>query len=259
MNWLTQIIEHKRQEIRPLIDATEEWELKAAGASGFRGFETALLSAGFGLIAEVKKASPSAGVIAAEFDPVKIAQRYASAGVQCISVLTDERFFQGHLEHLRQIRLQVMQPLLRKDFTVHAVQIYQAIWAGADAVLLIVAALSERELVDLLQVGRQTGIDVLVEVHDRSELDRALQAGATFVGINNRNLTTFEVDLRTTEALAPLIPEECTLVSESGIRTLDDLRRVAESGVDAVLIGESLMRAADPERTIRELQKIAKR
>jgi indole-3-glycerol phosphate synthase len=210
----------------------------------FRGFAAAL-QPGEGkvaLIAEVKKASPSAGVIVESFDPVAIAKIYAGAGVEAISVLTDEQFFQGRLDYLQLIRDQVPQPLLRKDFVLDPLQIMEAAVAGADAILLIVAALEQEQLVSLLETAALYQLDALVEVHTLAELDRALETDARLIGINNRNLATFEVDLSVTETLSEQVPDEIVLVSESGIRTAEDLSRIKACGVEAVLIGEALMR-----------------
>ena len=257
MNRLEEIVAYKRKEIAPWLAHTADWRERAAGIEPFRGFRKALVSEKFGFIGEVKKASPSAGVIVEDFDPVQIASVYDAAGASCISVLTDEKFFQGHLDYLALIRQRVPRPLLRKDFTIDEVQIYQAALAGADAVLLIVAVLTDRELKHFKTVAEQIGIDCLVEVHDEIELDRALGAGADFIGINNRNLATFTVDLHVTEQLAPKIPSSCTIVSESGIRTTEDIRRVIESGAHAALIGESLMRAKDPRALLKSFLEIA--
>ena len=246
MSRLEEIIAFKRKEIEPWLAHTADWHHRAAALGPFRGFQKTLMAVEFGFIGEVKKASPSAGVIAADFDPVRTALIYHEAGAHCISVLTDEKFFQGHLDYLALIRQKVPSPLLRKDFTIAEVQIYQAALAGADAVLLIVAALTDDELKRFMASAKDIGIDCLVEVHDETELGRALEAGADFIGINNRNLATFEIDLNVTERLAPKIPDGCTIVSESGIRTAEDIRRVIEAGVHAALIGESLMRATDP-------------
>jgi indole-3-glycerol phosphate synthase len=257
MNRLAEIIAHKRTEIEPLIAHTAEWQERARKLSSFRGFRKSLSADSFGLIAEVKKASPSVGVIAENFDPLKIALAYDRAGANCISVLTDEKYFQGHLDYLALIRKRVPRPLLRKDFTLHEVQIYQAALAGADAVLLIVAALNDWELTDLMKAADDCGIDALVEVHDEPELNRALTAGASFIGINNRNLATFQVDLRTTETLARLIPTDRLVISESGIRSVEDIRRVAGAGVHGVLIGESLMRAQNPQAVLESFRAAA--
>ena len=259
MSRLAEIVAYKRREIEPWLAHTADWHDRAAALGPFRGFRKALLSGKFGFIGEVKKASPSAGVIAADFDPVRIASIYHAAGANCISVLTDEKFFQGHLDYLALIRQKLPSPLLRKDFTIDEVQIYQAALAGADAVLLIVASLSDDELKRFKAAAKQIGIDCLVEVHDETELERALEAGADFIGINNRNLATFEVDLKVTEQLAPKLPKDCTIVSESGIRTAEDLQRVIAAGAHAVLIGEALMRAPDPRALLEGFLAVAQR
>ncbi len=206
-----------------------------------------------GLIAEVKKASPTAGIIAADFDPVVIAQKYEQGGAHALSVLTDKQFFQGDLTYLTRIRSHVALPLLRKDFMLHEVQLAEACVAGADAVLLIVAALEQDRLEALYQEAELLQMDVLVEVHNAEELDRALEIGATLIGINNRNLTTFEVDLATTEALSEEVPESVILVCESGLKTRLDTQRAFDAGCNAILVGESLMRAGDIAAQIDEL------
>ncbi len=259
MSRLGEIVAHKRKEIVPWLAHTADWHDRAAALGPFRGFRKALVSGEFGFIAEVKKASPSAGVIAEDFDAVRTGLIYHEAGANCISVLTDEKFFQGHLDYLAMIRHRVPRPILRKDFTIDEVQIYQAALAGADAVLLIVAALTDDELERFRTVADQIGIDCLVEVHDETELGRALDAGADFIGINNRNLATFDVDLKATERLAPKVPGGCTIVSESGIRTADDIRRVVAAGAHAVLIGEALMRAGDPRALLESFLAIARK
>jgi len=234
----------KREEIEQLRPRRDELHRAALLRNDFRGFASAL-DAGekkLALIAEVKKASPSAGVIVESFEPVAIAKNYARAGVEAISVLTDERFFQGHLDYLQLIREAVAQPLLRKDFIIDSLQITEAAAAGADAILLIVAALEQDQLIALLETAATYQLDALVEVHTFQELDRALETEARVIGINNRNLATFEIDLAVTERLSEEVPEEIVLVSESGIRTAEDLARIKACGVDAVLIGEALMR-----------------
>ena len=211
------------------------------------------------LIAEVKKASPSAGVICRDFDPVRIAKEYEAAGASCLSVLTDEKFFQGSLEHLRQIRAAVKLPLLRKDFIIDERQILEAIEWGADAILLIVAILSDDKLEKFHALAAEAGLAVLVEVHDEAELERAMKIGATLVGVNNRDLRTFKVDLATTERLAAkLFPSPATrrsslLVAESGVHTRADVKRLQRCGAKAVLVGESLMRWGNLQVKIREL------
>jgi indole-3-glycerol phosphate synthase len=244
MSRLDEILRAKRAEIERLQPRREELHRVALLRNDFRGFAAALEreKGKLALIAEIKKASPSAGVIVESFDPVAIARNYAHAGVDAISVLTDERFFQGHLDYLGAVRGVVPQPLLRKDFVLDPLQIMEAAAAGADAILLIVAALSQEELASLLETASLYQLDALVEVHTFPELDRALETEARIIGINNRNLATFEVDLTVTEKLSEQVPNDIVLVSESGIRTSEDLARIKACGVDAVLIGEALMR-----------------
>jgi indole-3-glycerol phosphate synthase len=244
MNRLEEILRVKRDEIEQLRPRRDQLHRAALLRNDVRGFASALQKAEgkVALIAEVKKASPSAGVIVESFDPVAIAKNYARAGVEAISVLTDERFFQGRLEFLNAVRAVVPQPLLRKDFILDPLQIMEAAVAGADAILLIVAALEQKQLVSLLETAALYQLDALVEVHTLAELDRALETDARLIGINNRNLATFEVDLSVTETLSEQVPDEIVLVSESGIRTAEDLARIKACGVNAVLIGEALMR-----------------
>jgi indole-3-glycerol phosphate synthase len=212
-----------------------------------------------GLIAEVKKASPSAGVIAEDFDPVAIAQQYEQAGAHAVSVLTDEQFFQGKLAYLTQVREAISLPVLRKDFMLHEAQIYEASVAGADAILLIVAALEQERLQALFQEAELCQLDVLVEVHTREELDRALDLGAKLIGINNRNLTSFTVDLHATEEISEDVPNDVVLVSESGIKTRGDTQRVFDCGCNAILVGESLMRTGNIARQVAELLDVEER
>jgi len=244
MDRLEEILRAKRDEIEALRPRRDELHRAALLRNDFRGFASALQpgEGKLALIAEVKKASPSAGLIVESFDPVAIAKNYARAGVEAISVLTDEKFFQGHLSYLATIRAVVPQPLLRKDFILDPLQIMEAAVAGADAILLIVAALKQHELISLLETATLYQLAVLVEVHTLAELERALETPAQVIGINNRNLATFEVDLSVTEKLSEEVPQEIVLVSESGIRTSEDLARIKACGVDAVLIGEALMR-----------------
>src|SRR5260370_5392226 len=230
MSRLAEISAYKRQEIAPWLNHTEDWEKRAQGQRHLRNFRLVLEMAPFGFIAEVKRASPSAGIIAEEFDPLAVALRYYEAGAHCISVLTDERFFHGHLDYLALIHQHVPLPTLRKDFTLHEAQIYQAILAGADAVLLIVAALNDQELGHLLQVSSKFGIDALVEVHDEAELDRALNAEADFIGNNTRNLPTCEVNIATTDRLEHKIPHHCTRITESAPHTRPDVQRICNAG-----------------------------
>lgn len=222
-----------------------------------RGFEAAILnslnSGWTAIIAEVKKGSPSKGVIRADFDPLEIAQIYQDNGASCLSVLTDEHFFLGHLSYLSQIREQVSLPLLRKDFIFDPYQIYQARAAGADAVLLIAAMLELSQLRDFAALAGELAMDVLLEVHDEAELEIALQTDCRMIGINNRDLRSFVVDISTSERLAALIPEGRIIVAESGITRREEIVRLSEKGLHAFLIGESMMRENDIGEKLREL------
>jgi indole-3-glycerol phosphate synthase len=260
MNKLEEIIAHKRTEVEKLLPRADKLRAAALERNDFRSFYGALHQGmeHLAVIAEVKKASPSAGVIAADFDPVEVAKTYDRGGASAISVLTDEKYFQGNLNYLALIREVTNAPLLRKDFIVHEVQIYESAVAGADAILLIVAALEQPQLVHLLKVAAACQLDALVEVHDRAELDRALATEACIIGINNRNLKTFAVDLETTRELAEDVPEDMILVSESGIKTPKEARQLFEWGANAILVGEGLMRSPDPAATIREFMQSAK-
>ena len=253
---LRQILETKKEEIARLRPKADLLRAAALERNDYRSLRDALSGKdkSLALIAEVKKASPSAGVIAAEFDPVATARMYDSAGASAISVLTDERYFQGQLSDLTRVRQEVSIPVLRKDFIIDPVQIYEAAVAGADAILLIVAALEQAQLVDLLDVAEAHQLDVLMEVHDLEELDRALSTDAQIIGVNNRNLRTFAVDLATTQKLAQEFPSDVILVSESGIKTREDARKVRQWGANAILVGESLMRAEDVAAQVRALR-----
>jgi indole-3-glycerol phosphate synthase len=218
-------------------------------------FASALHGNHIKLIAEVKKASPSRGVIRSDFNPVAIAQTYVANGAAAISVLTEARYFQGSLNHLRDIRraLGNRLPLLRKDFLCDPYQVYESRAHGADSVLLIVAILTPEKLKELLGLSHELGMSCLAEVHNEAELEIALKGGARIIGINNRDLTTLTVDLTTTERLRPLIPKDRTVVSESGIRDRSDMEKLKKWGVDAVLIGESLMSAPNISTKMKEL------
>jgi indole-3-glycerol phosphate synthase len=252
---LAEIIAHKRKEIEPLLLRADKLRYAALERNEFRSLSSSidLGSEKLGLIAEVKKASPSAGVIAKEFDPVKQAKKYAAAGASAISVLTDEKFFSGKLEYLVKIRQEVEIPVLKKDFIISEAQIYEASVAGADAILLIVAALDQDELKRLLDCAYTYQLEVLMEVHDLRELERALETDVKIIGVNNRNLKTFEVDLKNTEKISEEIPEDIFFVSESGIKTPQDAALVAGWGADAVLVGESLMRTNDVNLAVKEI------
>ena len=218
-----------------------------------RGFAKSLAGASRRIIAEVKRASPSKGLIRESCDPVAIAKDYASHGASAISVLTEERFFQGSLLYLEQIRTAVNLPLLRKDFIIDPYQVTEARSYGADAVLFIAALLDPGLLKDLCEQATALSLDALVEVHSEEELNAAVLAGARLVGINNRDLKTFEVNLTTTEKLAPLVPNGMPAVCESGIESVEQIRRVEKLGIHVFLIGESLMRAAQPGKKLRQL------
>ncbi len=251
---LAEIIRYKYEEIQPLKPREADLKREALLRNEYRGFRQILHQPGLPtLIAEVKKASPSAGVIAEDFDPVKQAIAYEQAGADALSVLTDEKFFQGSLDFMREVRARTSIPVLRKDFTVDPVQIYEAVVAGADAILLIVAALEQEQLQRLYDCARLFPIDILVEVHNLEELDVALDLGADIIGINNRNLKTFGVDLQTTADLAEEIPSDCLGISESGIKTASDVAFCREQGIDCFLIGETLMRSDNITATINDL------
>jgi indole-3-glycerol phosphate synthase len=265
MNILDTIVEQKKLEVARLPE-----RVLAAGdlrdAMLERGEQRDFLAAlrkprhgDIALIAEVKKASPSAGVICPDFDPVRIAKEYEAAGASCLSVLTDEKFFQGSLDYLRQIRAAVKLPLLRKDFIIDERQILEAIEWGADAILLIVAILTDEQLEKFHSLATEAGLAVLVEVHDEAELERALRISPALIGVNNRNLKNFKVDLATTEKLAkrlsssPATRHPSLLVAESGIHTRADVERLKACDANAILVGESLMRGGDIKLKVREL------
>ena len=254
---LDTILAHKREEVTARKAKAPHIEEAARGIGWVcRNFLLALQAPPVGslaLIAEVKKASPSAGVIRPGFDPIQIARVYEQSGAACLSVLTDERFFQGHDGYLTAIRTAVDLPLLRKDFIIDAFQIYEARAIGADAILLIAAALSPTQLADYRTLAGEIGMASLVEVHTEAEMQIALDVGAKLIGINSRDLNTFVTDLGTVERLAAMVPTDVTLVAESGIKTLADVRRVAEAGAKAVLVGETFMRAPDISAAVREL------
>jgi indole-3-glycerol phosphate synthase len=249
---LDTIVEQKRLEVKELLARGLGEPRQEVDPP--RGFQRALVDfSGVSLIAEAKKASPSKGVICPDFDPVAIARQYQTGGAQALSVLTDEQFFQGSLAYIPQVRAAVSLPVLRKDFLIHEVQIAQAARFGADAILLIAAILETEQIKDFLAQSRELGMDALVEVHDEAELDKALAAGSPLIGINNRNLQDFSMDLQTTFRLQREIPKDIPVVSESGIRTVEDIRRLAAAGIAAVLVGETLMRAGGRELAVREL------
>jgi indole-3-glycerol phosphate synthase len=247
---LDEILSHKVTEIQQRMSQTPLDTLKtlAYRVSQPMDFTGALRrdDKNVALIAEVKKASPSKGILIEDFDPLKIAQTYADNGASAISVLTDEKYFQGHLAYLEKINEQIEDiPTLRKDFIIDPYQVYEARIARADAVLLIVAALTDSQLRDLHTLIEELKMNALVEVHNEDELKRALAIGASLIGVNNRDLKTFEVNLETTKRLAAHVPQEVTLVAESGIKSADDVRHMGELGAHAVLVGEALVTADD--------------
>ena len=249
---LNQIVAVKRQEVAAALQRKPLPEMRADAESrvltrDFVGAMRARIAAGrAAVIAEIKKASPSKGVLRADFEPADIAQTYAENGAACLSVLTDQQFFQGRIDYLKQARASCPLPVLRKDFIIDAYQVYESRAIGADAILLIVACLDDAQLRDFEAIARSLDMAVLVEVHDAAELARALQLKTPLIGVNNRDLKTFEVSLDTTLTLRRDIPPDRLLVSESGIQSRDDVIRLAAAGVNAFLVGESFMRADDP-------------
>jgi len=232
----------------------DQWERQADSCrAGRRDFRAALCARVPAVIAEVKKASPSKGVLCADFDPARIAREYRRGGAAAISVLTDASFFQGSLEHLEMARAAVDLPVLRKDFTIANAHILEAAAHGADAILLIAAILGERELRDFREAAARYGMAALVEVHNRRDLDAALASGSEIVGVNNRDLSTFEVTLDTSLRLAEHMPEGVVRISESGIHNAADVARLRAAGYTAFLVGEHLMRSGDPAEALRQL------
>ena len=258
-NILQQILATKRQEIAQRRALVSQEQLMDNVADGHipLGFVSALQLRARqqrpGVIAEIKKASPSKGVIRADFNPTAIATSYAAANATCLSVLTDEQYFQGHDDYLRDVRKAVRLPLLRKDFTIDAYQVYEARAMGADCVLLIVSALDPEELRTLYALAYSLGLDVLIEVHDAAELAAALTLEPALIGINNRNLKTFSTDLKNTLDLLGDIPEDVVVVTESGISTAADVQRMQQHNVHCFLVGEAFMRADNPGQALSEL------
>ena len=252
---LSRIIESRWAEVarRRRIMPETVLRIAAGKADAPRDFAGALVRDEVNVIAEIKKASPSAGVLRREFEPVSLARAFEQSGAAALSVLTEEENFQGALAHLRDARAAVSLPVLRKDFIVDPWQVWEARAANADSFLLIAAALDDAALAGLLNLGRELGMEALVEVHTAGELERVLAAGARILGVNNRNLHTLEVRVETSLELAGMIPEDCVAVSESGLRSAEDLRTLSAAGFDAFLIGESLMREPDPGAALKRL------
>jgi indole-3-glycerol phosphate synthase len=248
---LDRIIAEKKQEVHRLQERRGMLQGRTDSA---RPFSPALRDRqGLAVIAEVKKASPSKGLIRPDFDPVAIARAYETGDASAVSVLTDVQFFQGSSEYLRQVRETVSLPVLRKDFVIDPLQVQESASMNADAMLLIAAALSDGQMAELIDAAREFDIEPLIEIHDGAELDRVMKLDPTLIGINNRDLASFTVDLRVTLSLRPHIPASVTVVSESGIFSASDTAPLIEAGVDAILVGESLMRSDDPAALIAEL------
>jgi indole-3-glycerol phosphate synthase len=256
---LQKILQTKQEEIaaRSAVTSLAQLREQATVADPVRGFlramQTKIAAGNPAIIAEIKKASPSRGVIRADFDPPALAMSYAQGGAACLSILTDAQYFQGHESYLQAARAACSLPVIRKDFIVDPYQVYEARAIGADCILLIVSALEDAQMLELYTLATRLGMDVLVEVHDREELQRALRLNAPLIGINNRNLRTFATSLQTTIELLADVPEGVLLVTESGIHTQADVQLMRENGVHAFLVGEAFMRAQDPGT---ELQKL---
>ncbi len=252
---LSRIIEQKRADLRRLLSLRPELERQAeVGVEARRDFKAALTNSPPAIIAEIKKASPSKGVLVRDYQPRAIARAYAEGGAAALSVLTDESFFQGSLADLTGARAEVTLPVLRKDFTIDEFHVVEAAAHGADAVLLIAAVLDTTRLAALRRVAGTYRMTAIVEVHDERELDSALESGAEIIGVNNRNLHTFEVSLETSLRLASRIPERVVRVSESGIHSAGDVRRLRDAGYEAFLVGEHLMTSGNPAETLRALR-----
>jgi indole-3-glycerol phosphate synthase len=257
---LTQIFQQKLQRLNaiknqvPLAELRTQAQSRSKLPADAHCFLNALQNQQINIIAEIKKRSPSKGVIRAEFDPVSIARNYTENGAAALSVLTEEDFFDGSLEDLKAVRQATSLPLLRKDFVFDEYQIYEALLAGADAILLIAAMLEGDEFNDLMQMAYDLGLDVLVEIHDREEAEKVLKYAVRLLGVNNRNLRTFVTTLNTSLELASELPRNLTLVSESGIRSREDIEQLRAAGFSAFLIGEEFMKSADEGAALRQLR-----
>lgn len=258
-NRLTRIVQVKRtkleqlKRVHPIVQSLDSPELHPGRIKTRSFFDALDRTDRVNIIAEIKKASPSKGILCEEFDPVQIAMDYESNGAVAISVLTEEDHFLGSLDHLKMVRHAVIRPILRKDFIFDNYQLYEAAQAEADAVLLIVAILEPALLSRLIELAEKLGMDALVEVHELSELRTALECNAQIIGVNNRDLKTFRVDMNTSVHLAPHVPDSVILVSESGIQTADDIRILRNAGFDGFLIGEFFMKSFNPGKALREL------
>lgn len=253
---LDEILAHKVTEVESLRGALAALCEEAGLQPPARGFAAALRRKTVALIAEVKKASPSKGLLIADFEPVEIAKTYAGNGASAISVLVDRKYFQGHIDYLRAVRAAVEVPVLFKEFVIDGVQVAQARAAGADAVLLIAAALEDTRLAELKAEIEDFGMDALVEVHNETEMQRALDLGARLIGVNNRDLKTFSEDLSITERLARMVDPDVTLVAESAMRSPQDVARMGQAGAHAVLVGEGLIKAADRAAAVRDYSSV---
>lgn len=258
MNILDELADYARYRVSEAEKKIPEEEMRDAaealgGGTGFP-FEKALAAPGISFITEVKKASPSKGLIAPDFPYLQIAEAYQKAGASAISCLTEPKWFQGSDQYLKEIAAHVTIPVLRKDFTVSPYMIWQARTLGASAVLLICAILDEQELTEYRNIAESVGLSALVETHDEKEVEMALRSGAKIIGVNNRNLKDFTVDIRNSERLRKMVPDDIIFVSESGIRTADDVARLYRNGTNAVLIGETLMRSSDKKGMLDELR-----
>lgn len=258
MNILDQLADYARyrveQDKKKIPELAMRDEAEAMGADTGFPFEKALAAPGISFITEVKKASPSKGLIAPDFPYLKIAEEYQEAGASAISCLTEPKWFQGSCVYLKEIAERISIPVLRKDFTVSPYMIWQARTIGASAVLLIAALLEESELTEYREIAESVGLSALVEAHDENEVETAVRSGARIIGVNNRNLKDFTVDIRNSERLRKNVPDDVIFVSESGIRTADDVARLYANGTDAVLIGETLMRSPDKKAMLDELR-----
>ncbi len=256
---LVKILKRKREEIAERSKAVSIDELKrqCENSDSVRGFiqsiENKINNNQSAVIAEIKKASPSKGVLRENFEPAEIAESYAAHGAACLSILTDKDYFQGHEDYLKQARAACELPVIRKDFIIDPYQVYEARAIDADCILLIVAALNDEELHSLLKLAHELQMDVLMEVHDKEEMERALKTGARLIGINNRNLRTFDTSLDTTLSMLDMVNESHILVTESGIHTKDDVQLMRENKVNAFLVGEAFMRAENPGEKLEEL------